>query len=296
MNSLELETNRPIWLDYLMIIVGTFLMGFAIKTIYDPISLVTGGFTGIAIIVKNATKNLFGGDGIPLWVTNYALNIPLFVVAYKIKGKHFIGRTFFATTSLSLALMIIPEISILREDYVLACIFGGVITGAGTGLVFLARATTGGTDMLAAVIQNYCKHYSIAQVMQIIDGLVVVIGAFVFGINKALYAVICVYVVTLVSDGIIEGLKFSKAAFIISEQYDKIASEIMLELDRGVTGINATGMYSNNDKKMLFCVVSKKEMIQVKEITAKIDPNAFVIVSDVREVFGEGFIEYKQKK
>lgn len=295
MNGLELNTNRPVWLDYLMIIIGTFMMGFAIKVIYDPISLVTGGFTGLAIVVKDATQRAFGGHGIPLWVTNYGLNIPMFLVAYKIKGKKFIGRTFFATTMLSLALMVIPEIPILRDDYVLACIFGGVITGAGTGLVFLARATTGGTDMLAAIIQTFCKHYTIAQIMQVVDGMVVIIGAFVFGLNKALYAVIAIYVVTLVSDGIIEGLKFSKAAYIISEHYDEIAQKVMSDLERGVTGINATGMYSNNEKKMLFCVVSKKEMIQVKEIVAKIDPSAFVIVSDVREVFGEGFIEYKQK-
>ena len=149
--------------------------------------------------------------------------------------------------------------------------------------------------MLAAIIQTFCKHYTIAQIMQVVDGMVVIIGAFVFGLNKALYAVIAIYVVTLVSDGIIEGLKFSKAAYIISEHYDEIAQKVMSDLERGVTGINATGMYSNNEKKMLFCVVSKKEMIQVKEIVAKIDPSAFVIVSDVREVFGEGFIEYKQK-
>jgi uncharacterized membrane-anchored protein YitT (DUF2179 family) len=116
----------------------------------------------------------------------------------------------------------------------------------------------------------------------------------VFGIGNALYAVIAVFVTTKVSDSILEGLKFAKMAYIISDDYSEIAHAIMHHMDRGVTGVNATGMYSNRDKKMLFCVVSKKEIVRIIEIAKRIDPNSFVIVSDVREVMGEGFIEYRQ--
>lgn len=279
--------------DYLVIMIGTTLMSFAIKSIYDPISLVTGGFSGIAIIVKDATAGFVEG-GIPLWFTNLILNIPMFFVSGRIKGRKFVGRTIFATIFMSLALYILPDIEIMTDDLVLASIFGGVITGIGMGMVLWARATTGGTDMLATIAQHYFKHYSIAQILQVLDAIIVLVGAFTFGINKALYAIIAIYLVSQVSDGILEGLKFSKLAYIISDHSEEIAAGIMVNLDRGVTGLYAKGMYTDKDKKVLVCVVSKKQIVQLKELIAEIDSNAFVIVSDVREVFGEGFIEYNQ--
>lgn len=145
--------------------------------------------------------------------------------------------------------------------------------------------------MMAAIIQKYLRQYSIAQIMQVIDGIVVVIGMYVFGVQRALYAIIAVVLVTKISDGIIEGLKFSKAAYIITSRPDEISHMIMNDMDRGVTGISARGMYSGEDKLMLFCVVSKREIVQLKEKVDEIDPHAFVIVSDAREVHGEGFIE-----
>lgn len=277
--------KRAAAVDYLMIIAGSFIMGFAIKNMYDPISLVTGGVSGIAIILKN----LFS---VPLWVTNTVLNIPLFLVSFKIKGWKFIKKTFAATVALSLSLYIIPYMPFVTDDLFLASLFGGIISGIGAGMVFICQATTGGTDMLAALIQRKLKHYSIAQIMQVLDGMVVLAGATVFGIRFALYALIAIFAVSKISDGMIEGLKFSKQAFIVSDQYEKIAKAVMERLARGVTAVNAVGMYSGNSKKMLFCVVSKKEIVQLKEIVGEIDPSAFVIVSDAREVFGEGFIEY----
>ncbi len=291
--KLKLPKIQAVLFDYLIIMLGVILMSFAIKSIYDPISMVTGGFSGISIIVKDITAGRVEG-GIPLWFTNLALNIPMFFVSGKIKGRKFIGRTIFATLFMSLALYVLPDIKIMTDDLVLASIFGGVITGLGMGMVLWARATTGGTDMLATIIQHYYKHYSIAQILQILDALIVLAGAFIFGLNKALYAIIAIYLVSQVSDGILEGLKFSKLAYIISDHSDEIAAVIMEGLDRGVTGLYAQGMYTSKDKKVLICVVSKKEIVQLKDLTATVDPNAFVIVSDVREVFGEGFIEYNQ--
>lgn len=283
---MEITSRRPIYIDYLLMTVGTCLMAVAINSIYDPIELVTGGFTGIAIIVKALIN-------IPLWLTNLILNIPVFLVGVKIKGFRFIARTLFATIALSVWLYVIPVINITTNDYILASIFGGVICGIGVGMVFLARATTGGTDMVAAFIQHYYRHYTIAQILQVIDAVIVLAGAFVFGLNKALYAIISIFVVSQVTDGIIEGLKFSKLAYIITDKHNEVAKAIMSMLDRGATGLNATGMYSSSEKKVLLCVVSKKEIVQVKEIVTKIDPGAFVIVSDAREVLGEGFIEFK---
>ena len=130
--------------------------------------------------------------------------------------------------------------------------------------------------MMAAIIQKYLKHYSIAQIMQIIDAGVVLVGMYVFGIHKALYAIIAVYLVTKVSDSLIEGLKFSKAAYIITGKPDEISNMIINDLDRGVTGINAKGMYSGQDKLMLFCVVNKKEIVMLKEKVDEIESGSLL--------------------
>jgi len=289
---LKVNGKKPVWLDYLMIIVGTGLMSLAINSVFDAAGMVTGGFSGIAIIIKAWTKNLIEG-GIPLWVTNCVLNLPLFVIAWKVRGFSFIKRAILGEISLSVWLAIQPVWNLAGNDLLLSALYGGVIQGVGIGLVFLGGGTTGGTDMMAAIIQKFLKHYSIAQIMQVIDAIVVLVGMYVFGVHKALYAIIAVYLVTKVSDGLIEGLKFSKAAYIITGKPKEISDMIINDLDRGVTGINARGMYSGQDKLMLFCVVNKKEIIMLKEKVDKIDPDAFVIVTDAREVHGEGFIEKK---
>lgn len=178
-----------------------------------------------------------------------------------------------------------------RGDYVLSAIFGGVICGVGMGMVLLARATTGGTDMLAALIQHKLRHYTIMQIICVIDGIIVAVGIYSFGVKAALYAIVAIYVTSKVSDTLMEGMKYSKAVFIVSDRYKEISDAIMTQMDRGVTGLDAVGMYSR--MKNACCIVwSPKEIVVLKEIILKIDNNAFVIVTDAREVVGEGFLEY----
>lgn len=287
--------KRSVFWDYVLVIIGTGLLAVSIQCLYDPVNLVTGGFTGLAIIIKSWTSKMIDG-GIPLWLTNFLLNVPVFLIALKLKGKKFIFRTFVGTMLLSAWLYVIPVIDLSQGDHVIAAIFGGCLSGAGIGLVLLAKATTGGTDMVATLIQHYLKHYSIVQIMQILDGLIVIIGLYVFGLRSGLYAIVAIFITTKVSDAIMEGFKFSKAAFIITDRYEEIAKCILNELDRGVTGLYAKGMYSGEEKCMLYCVVSQKEIVEVKEIVAKMDPNAFVIVTDAREVLGEGFLEYSNEE
>lgn len=285
--------QRSKWWDYLLMIVGTGLVAASIQCIYDPISLVTGGFTGMAIIVKELTQQVIPG-GVPLWLTNIVLNVPVFLVAFKVKGKRFIGRTLMGTFLLSAWLYVIPAVDLTQGDYILAAVFGGFIGGSGMGLILLAKATTGGTDMVATLIQHYMRHYSIVQIMQILDGIIVLCGLYVFGIRAALYAIVAIFITSKVSDTLMEGLKFSKAAYIITDKYEQVAQKILQDMERGVTGLKAKGMYSGEDKCMLYCVVSQKEIVRVKEIVAEIDPDAFIIVSDAREVLGEGFLEYSR--
>ena len=278
---------------FLLIIVGTAGVAFAVQCMYDPCGLVTGGFSGIAIIIKSLTEHIIPG-GVPLWLTNLLLNIPVFIVAYIKMGKRFIGRTLFGTVMLSAWLYILPVIDLAQGDMLLVALFGGVFSGAGMGMVLRANATTGGTDMVAALIQLKIRHYNVAQIMQILDGAIVILGFVVFGLRPSLYAIVAIFVTTKVSDAILEGFKYSKAAYIITDKYEEVAKVLMEELDRGATGLKATGMYTGKDRCVLYCVVSKKQIVTLKEIVVNIDPKAFVIVSDVREVLGEGFLDYKE--
>lgn len=287
---MRIMNSRPWYVDYLFIFMGTGIMALAIQCIFEPIGLVTGGFSGIAIIIRKMTAGIVEG-GVPLWLTNLALNVPVFIAALIIKGRKFLGRTVIGTVLLSFWLYVIPQVDLTQGDYMLSAVFGGVITGIGIGFVLLAKATTGGTDMMSALIQKYVRHYSVVQILQVIDGMVVLAGLYVFGLKPALYAIVAIFITSKVSDALMEGMKYSKAAFIITDYYKEIADAIMTQLDRGLTGLDATGMYSGDKKTVLYCVVSKKEIVELKDIVAKIDPKAFVIVTDAREVFGEGFLE-----
>ena len=284
-------TIRTLIRNYLLIIIGTALMAFAIASVLEPASLVTGGFSGIAIIVKQYTGHLIPG-GVPLSVTNLVLNIPVFLIAIRLKGLRYLIHTLFATVMLSFWLSVLPVVPLAGDDLLLASLYGGILMGAGIGLVFVTGATTGDTDLIAALVQHFLRHYSISNILWVIDTAVVLVGVYLYGIQITLYAIIAIYLTSKISDGIIDGLKFSKAAFIITEKPEALAALVMEELGRGVTGISATGMYSGDSKNMLLCVVSKKEIVRLKELAKSCDPNAFVIVTDVREVLGEGFIEH----
>ncbi|MCI9122625.1 MAG: YitT family protein [Eubacterium sp.] len=276
---------------YLLIAAGTAVMAAAIKSTFDPIGLVTGGFTGIGIMIRRLTQDVVKG-GIPIWFTNLVFNIPLFAAAFRLKGAKFIGRTMLASFLLSFWLGVIPGIDLAGGDILLASVYGGILTGTGIGLVLSAQVATGGTDLIATLLHMRFRAYSVAQILQVIDGLVILAGMYVCGVRNSLYAVFAVILTSYVSDLITEGGKFTKAVYIISEQYLQIADAVMHEMHRGTTLFSAVGMYRQEERKILFCVVSKKEVVTLKEYSKQIDPHAFVIVTDAREVLGEGFLEY----
>ncbi len=290
---MEVISQRTKSVQYVMIALGTLLMGIAVNVVFEPLNLVTGGVAGLAIVIKAWTEPFLDG-GIPVWLSTFVLNVPIFVFSLILKGKRYLAKTLYAAMCFNIALVIVPQVDLLSEDFVLASIFGGILMGVGLGLVFVNDCSTGGTDLLGVILHHFMKHYSIPKLLFVVDGIIVIVGAMVFGLSKALYAIIIVYITSKVMDNILEGLKFAKLAYVISDHYEAISKEILHSMDRGVTGISARGMYSNNDKKMLLCVVSKKEIVKLVDIIAQIDPRAFVIVSDVREVLGEGFIENRQ--
>lgn len=286
--NMKISGKKPWYVEYLLIVIGTGLMGFAITSAFDAAGLVTGGFSGVAIIVKAWTESFLEG-GIPLWMTNFCLNVPVFLLGIKIRGFAFAKKAFIGDMCLTVWLAVLPGFSIAGDDLLLTAVYGGIFLGAGIGLVFLGRGTTGGTDMMAALIQRKLRHYSVAQVMQVLDGIIVIAGIFVFGIHASLYAIVAIYVTTKVTDALMEGMNYAKSAFIITAHPEQVADELMKELDRGASGIHIKGMYTGEERMMVFCVVGKKQIPQLKQIVGTIDPDAFVVVSDAREVLGEGF-------
>lgn len=289
---MSIINKRPNWLSFLLIFFGSGLVALATAWFYDPVGMVTGGFGGIAIITRDLTGRAFKDGGIPLWLTNALLNVPLFFIAFRRHGGKYIARTLLSVLFLSLWLLVLPDIAPVKDDLFLTCIFGGCAMGVGLGMVLICDTTTGGTDMLAVLIHEKISHrFTVGQVMQIIDAVIIVGGIIVFGIKPSLYAIVSVYIAIKITDGILEGANFAKAAFIITDRRIEVYEEIKNSLGRGVTASDCRGMYSGESRSMLLCVVGKSEIVTLRRAVDKADQNAFIIISDVREVFGEGFIE-----
>ncbi len=274
--------KKRFFIDYGLITIGVFFMAIGINKFYSVHQMVTGGVTGLAIVFQELFQ-------LPIWLTNILLNLPLFLLGIKIRGRDFLLRTLYATAMLSLALYLTDFLPGFESDLTLAAIFGGAIGGFGLGLVFRSMATTGGTDLAASLIHNYINYVSVSRIMFVLDSCIILVGLFVFGPVNAMYAIIAVFVATKVIDGILEGLSFAKAAFIISDHSEEIAKILLIEMDRGVTSLSGKGMYTGKAKNVALCVVSKKQIVSLKALVQKADPNAFVIVADVREVVGNGF-------
>ena len=281
-------TNNKWWMTYLLLTAGTFFMAVGINVIYEPLSMVTGGFSGIGILVKKLTQTA-RWSGIPVGMTTLLLNIPLFIWGYSQKGKVFVKKTVYAASCFSFFLLIIPTFDIVKQDYLMAALVGGLLNGTGIGLVFSQGASTGGSDLLSVLTAKILPGLSASERLILIDTLIVAAGVFIFGLEFGLYAVVAVFVTGKVSNAILDGLKFAKIAYIISDHPEEISEHILRELGRGLTGLEGQGMYSEKHKMVLMCVVSKKEAVLLKDIVKNADNEAFLILSEAKEVLGEGF-------
>jgi len=285
-----MKINKKILVDYLYVTLGTFLLGFAIIAFWQPHHLVTGGISGLAIIIFYYTESAGFQIPIPIWLSNLVLNLPLFIIGFKVMPKEYFVRSIYGYIMLTVSLYVLRYVPEIPSDLLMSSIFGGVVAGIGISFVIRARATTGGSTLIAAILHRWAlKHMSMARILFFVDSSIILIGLLVFGPIAAMYAVVAVFVSTKVTDAAIEGLSFSKAAFIISQESDAIADGITKELNRGVTEMPSRGRYSKQDQTMLLCVVPAKEIVNLKQLVHAIDKNAFVIVTDVREVLGEGF-------
>ncbi len=274
------------YIRYPVIMAGAALMGFAVKNIYDPAGIVTGGFAGIAIIAA-------GLKAVPLWVTNMALNVPLFIMAWRTLGQKIIVRSLIAVVIYSASMAVSPEVTWFAEDIFISAAVGGLTTGLGMGLVLYAGGTSGGVDMLATLICHFTHKVRLQWVIFAADALIICAGAYVFGAVNAVYAVISAFAASYVSGRVIGGPASSRAVLIISGHSTEIAGQIMNITGRGVTGIDGTGMYTGHEGRLLLCIASSREIADIKDIIYSIDTEAFVTVSNVSEVLGEGFVKIK---
>ncbi|EOC99541.1 YitT family protein [Caldisalinibacter kiritimatiensis] len=273
-------------IEYLGITIGTVIMAISLNMLLEPNTIAPGGVTGLAIVIKKILN-------IPIDITNLAINIPLFIAGVLILGKAFGAKTLYATFALSFFIRILPQ-SNLTEDLLLAAVFGGVLIGLGLGIVFKFGGTTGGTDLAGAILNKYFPGLSTATLMMIIDLCVVVIAGVVDKkIETSLYSIIALYILVKVIDLILEGLGYAKAFLIISNTPEELGEIILDELKRGVTVLRGKGMYTGKDRDVLLCVVNRSQITKLKEIVHEVDEKAFVMITDIHEVLGEGFKEIK---
>ncbi|WP_297135661.1 YitT family protein [Terrisporobacter sp.] len=274
--------------DIIILLVGCFLMSISINMFLNPHNIAPGGLTGISIIINSIT-------GLPIWLINISFDIPLFIFAFKILSKKDAFKTFLGIIFLTTSLKITENLAYLdiTDDVLLSAISGAIILGVSLGLIFRINGSTGGTDLVGILANKFFPSISVPMLMGFADGTIVLLSGIVSrNIEIALYSAIALYIIVKVSDIMVEGINTSSSFTIISDKYREIGMEITEELGRGATILKGSGFYTNKEKNVLLVVVSKKQVITLKKLVKNIDPNAFIIITDIFEALGEGFKEF----
>ncbi|MED4311305.1 YitT family protein [Heyndrickxia coagulans] len=272
---------RTMMMEYGYILAGSAIVAITFNVFLLPNNIASGGVSGISTIFHG----LFGWK--PAYV-QWGLNIPLFLAGLIFLGYQFGVKTLVGTVFLPFVVFLTEDWQPWTHDALLAALFGGIGVGAGLGIVFLGRASTGGTDLAAQIIHKFTG-ISLGKCVLAIDGLVVLSAAAVFDIEKGLYAIIGLFVTSKTIDLVQVGLNRSKNVLIISDKYEDIRKEILFQIDRGVTRLHAYGGFTDQEKPILMCVVDQSEFIKLRNLVKTIDGKAFVVVMDAAEVLGEGF-------
>lgn len=264
-------------------IVGSFIMAVGIALFLLPNQLSSGGITGIATITYYLLK-------IPMGTVIMAINIPLFLFSgYKI-GKAFFIKSIIGTISLSFFIDILDKIEPLTNDRFLACVYGGIIIGIGTAILLKENSSTGGSDLISYIAKKYNPTIRTSNIILIIDFIIICLNMLFFKeIEIGLYSAIAIYLMGKIIDILFEGIYFTKMMIIISDKSEEIAKSIENEIKRGTTGIYGKGMFTNKEKLILMCVAPRKDIAKIKLMARKIDTNSFIIITNSREVLGQGF-------
>ena len=294
--------SKQWFIAYGLIVLGSFILAAGFVFFINPYNIVPGGVYGIGIVVHH----LF--PIIPIGMFGLAMNIPLTILGIRILGPRFGIKTVvgmvLASVFMDMLTFLIgdenPKTMLngsidLSNDVLLACIFAGVLIGLGLGLIFKAKATSGGSDIVAMIISKYTR-LPLGQLMIYVDSVIVLLGLVVFRDWKIpLYSWIVIFITGKVIDIVLEGVSYDKTLFIISDKYDEIRDKILTDLNRGGTFINGNGMFNNAEKKIIFTVVNRRELAILQEFIHQIDPNAFLTVIDANEILGKGFKSLKEK-
>ncbi len=274
-------------IEFLGLIIGCIPMSIGINMFFKPYTIAPGGLSGLSLVISETT-------GISISAIMLGIGIPLLLISIKILGKRDFIKTFIGMMILSAAISITAPLAeiVVTEDVLLSAISGGILLGVGLGIIFSVDGSTGGTDLIALMLHRIIPRIPVSKFLVIIDGIVVVSAGIVNrNLETALYSAIALYTIVRIIDAISEGFDYSKAFMIISEKEEILRDAIVNDVKRGVTIIDGKGGYTNDSKSILLVVVKRKQEIHLKKLVKKVDPNAFIIVSDVHEVLGEGFKE-----
>jgi uncharacterized membrane-anchored protein YitT (DUF2179 family) len=277
----EKQTIKNFVVEYFFVIIGAAVIALGFNLFLFPNQIASGGVSGISTILHG----LFGWNA---GLVQYAFNIPLFIAGVLILGKSFGFKSLLGTLALPFFVILTEDWEAATMDPLLGAIFGGIVVGAGIGLVFKGKASTGGTDLLAQIITKFTG-LTLGTSVLLIDGVIAVSAAVVFDLEKGLYAIIGLFVTTKTIDIIQMGFSQSKMVYIITTKQDEVRDAIYRDVNRGVTKLPAVGGYTGEERPVIMVVVYQTEFTKLKQVVKAIDPSAFVIVSDAYEVLGEGF-------
>ncbi|MBM4426749.1 MAG: YitT family protein [Chloroflexi bacterium] len=279
--------------DYSFIILSSLIQAVSLRLFFVPANLASGGVSGISQLINHFTDW-------PIGLMVFIGNVPLFLLGWRfLGGTKFAARTAIAIASYALftdllvkipAFMEYSQILIddLQGDIFLSSLYGAIVSGVGYGMVYRARGTSGGSDILARIL-NHWKGVSMTQSYLIVDTAVILSAGFVFGWKEALYAMIALYVSGLVAETVLEGGGTSRTAMIITSKAEEVSTRVMDELERGITYLEGRGGYTGNSRPVLYCVVNRAEIASLKAIVHETDPEAFMVIGVAHEALGEGF-------
>ncbi|GAA0078249.1 YitT family protein [Clostridium sp. CTA-5] len=271
-------------IDTLVIFLGCFIASLGVNLFLSHAKLLSGGATGVALILQYTM-------GLPAGIVVFIINIPLLFLSYKKLNREFTALTAIGMLSLSLSLMLTKPLTniIYVNDILLYCIYGGVLSGIGYGLVFLRNGSTGGTDVITMLIRKKYSNFNIGSLGFLLNCLIIIAGAIIFGLPQALYTLISLFTQGVVLDRVLKGFSSKKLLLILTKKEQEIINYVIKDLHRGVTSLVAEGEYTHDRKKMLYCIVTSRQMVELKNSVYSIDPTAFITIVDISEVKGKGF-------
>ncbi|MDQ0861430.1 YitT family protein [Bacillus sp. V2I10] len=264
-----------------LICFGAVLMAIGLEIFLVPNRVIDGGIVGISIILSHLTK-------VKLGIYLFFLNVPFFFIGYNQIGKTFALSTLLGVGVMSFTTALLHPVPVLTEDLLLASVFGGIILGIGVGLVIRYGGSLDGTEVLA-ILFNKQSPFSVGEIIMFFNLFILGSAGFVFGWDRAMYSLIAYFIAYKTIDVVVQGLDESKSAWIISENPDEVGQAILARLGRGVTYLNGEGAYTGDNKKVIFCVITRLEEAKLKSIVEELDPSAFLAVANITEVRGGRF-------